>query len=137
MNALRKAVDTIFKRNDEGYPIPTEDLEMAKPQQIPPSIEMTDAAGHPQTAEVDLTDSEGAIRKSSLSAAFEEEDENEGGPFSGREFKNPLEALFPNFQWPCGMTNFHVSLIVGVIGFFIFWLGLLLRIYLPHDYFSS
>ena len=161
MNVLKRAVDSVLKRNENGYPIPTEDLEMAKQQQqqpqlqpqTPPSIEMTDETGNPQTAEVDLTESDdpGLIRKSSLSAAFEadhvdeeeeeEEEEEESekeGPFSAeRGFKNPFETLFPNFQWPFGLTNFHVSLIVGVIGFFIFWLGLLLRIYLPHDYFSS
>ena len=38
-----------------------------------------------------------------------------------------------NVRWPCGMTNFHVSLCVGVMGFCVFWLILLLRIYLPES----
>jgi len=33
---------------------------------------------------------------------------------------------------PCGLTRFHFSLCFGLVGFVIFWLGLLLRIYLPH-----
>jgi len=32
---------------------------------------------------------------------------------------------------PCGLTRFHFSLCFGIIGFIIFWTGLLLRIYLP------
>ena len=32
---------------------------------------------------------------------------------------------------PCGLTRFHFSLCFGIVGFVIFWLGLLLRIYLP------
>ncbi|TRY73352.1 hypothetical protein TCAL_06991 [Tigriopus californicus] len=39
-------------------------------------------------------------------------------------------------KWPCGMTNFHFSLCIGVVGFAIFWLLLLLRIYLPEEYFQ-
>ena len=38
------------------------------------------------------------------------------------------------FKMPCGMTNFHLSLCIGIFGFFVFWVGLLLRIYLPEDY---
>lgn len=33
---------------------------------------------------------------------------------------------------PCGLTRFHFSLCFGLVGFVIFWLGLLLRIYLPN-----
>ena len=33
---------------------------------------------------------------------------------------------------PCGLTRFHFSLCFGMVGFVVFWLGLLLRIYLPH-----
>jgi len=33
---------------------------------------------------------------------------------------------------PCGLTRFHFSLCFGMIGFVVFWVGLLLRIYLPH-----
>ncbi len=37
--------------------------------------------------------------------------------------------------WPCkGMTDFHFSLMVGVIVFLIFWILLLLRIYMPELY---
>ena len=32
---------------------------------------------------------------------------------------------------PCGLTRFHFSLCFGMVGFVVFWLGLLLRIYLP------
>ena len=39
-------------------------------------------------------------------------------------------------QWPCGLTNFHFSLCFGMVGFTVFWTGLLLRIYLPHEYFT-
>jgi len=39
-------------------------------------------------------------------------------------------------RWPCGLTNFHFSLCFGMVGFTVFWTGLLLRIYLPHEYFS-
>ena len=43
-----------------------------------------------------------------------------------------------NVEWPCReMTNFHCYLIIGLTGFFIFWLLLLLRIYLPDDYFHD
>ena len=38
-------------------------------------------------------------------------------------------------HWPCGLTNFHFSLCFGLVGFAVFWTGLLLRIYLPHKYF--
>lgn len=38
-------------------------------------------------------------------------------------------------SWPCGLTNFHFSLCFGLVGFAVFWTGLLLRIYLPHEYF--
>lgn len=38
------------------------------------------------------------------------------------------------FKMPCGMTNFHLSLCIGIFGFFVFWVALLLRIYLPEDY---
>jgi len=41
-----------------------------------------------------------------------------------------------NLPWPCGMTNFHFSLCVGCICFLIFWVLLLLRIYLPSEYFE-
>jgi len=41
-----------------------------------------------------------------------------------------------NMPWPCGMTNFHFSLCVGCICFLIFWVLLLLRIYLPSEYFE-
>ncbi|XP_040569992.1 uncharacterized protein [Lepeophtheirus salmonis] len=37
---------------------------------------------------------------------------------------------------PCGLTNFHLSLFFGMIGFILFWLVLLLRIYLPVNYFG-
>ena len=40
------------------------------------------------------------------------------------------------FHWPCGMTNFHCSLIIGIAGFVVFWVLLLLRIYLPDEYFE-
>lgn len=56
----------------------------------------------------------------------------------GREGNNPHSAcnyiMGTGVLWPWGMTNFHFSLCVGVIGFFIFWLVLLLRIYLPDEY---
>jgi len=39
-------------------------------------------------------------------------------------------------RWPCGLTNFHFSLCFGMVGFTVFWTGLLLRIYLPHEYFT-
>jgi len=39
-------------------------------------------------------------------------------------------------RWPCGLTNFHFSLCFGMVGFAVFWTGLLLRIYLPHEYFA-
>ena len=34
---------------------------------------------------------------------------------------------------PCGLTRFHFSLFFGMVGFVVFWLGLLLKIYL-RDY---
>ncbi len=40
-------------------------------------------------------------------------------------------------EWPWGMSNFHFSLCVGCICFCIFWLILLLRIYLPDEYWFS
>jgi hypothetical protein len=33
---------------------------------------------------------------------------------------------------PCNLTRFHLSFVFGIIGFIIFWVILLLRIYLPH-----
>ncbi len=35
---------------------------------------------------------------------------------------------------PCGLTRFHFSLAFGMLGFFAFWLGLLLKIYLPKSW---
>ena len=35
---------------------------------------------------------------------------------------------------PCGLTRFHFSLCFGMVGFVVFWLGLLLRIYLPRGF---
>ena len=61
-------------------------------------------------------------------------------PDLGSSHNNPGHSSACNYVmgtgliWPWGMTNFHFSLCVGVIGFFIFWLVLLLRIYLPDEY---
>ena len=49
---------------------------------------------------------------------------------------NIQEYLNGDRRWPCGLTNFHFSLCFGMVGFTVFWTGLLLRIYLPHEYFS-
>lgn len=37
----------------------------------------------------------------------------------------------------CGVTNFHISMVLGMIGFFLFWATILLRIYLPEEYFGE
>jgi hypothetical protein len=50
--------------------------------------------------------------------------------------KFSLPMAVERFNWPCGMTNFHCYLLVGIFFFFVFWLLLLLRIYLPGDYFD-
>ena len=39
-------------------------------------------------------------------------------------------------KYLCGLTNFQVTFILGMMGFILFWLGLLLRIYLPDEFFS-
>ena len=50
--------------------------------------------------------------------------------------QNFRDYLSGDRRWPCGLTNFHFSLCFGMVGFTVFWTGLLLRIYLPHEYFS-
>ena len=50
--------------------------------------------------------------------------------------QNFHDYLSGDRRWPCGLTNFHFSLCFGMVGFTVFWTGLLLRIYLPHEYFS-
>jgi hypothetical protein len=39
-------------------------------------------------------------------------------------------------KYLCGLSNFQVTFILGMMGFILFWLGLLLRIYLPDEFFS-
>lgn len=57
----------------------------------------------------------------------------ESGKFSLEKLR---DFTFP--EWPCrDMTNFHCYLLFGLICFFIFWLLLLLRIYLPDTYFHG
>ena len=56
---------------------------------------------------------------------------------TGQTFGQTLHDYMSGDQrWPCGLTNFHFSLCFGMVGFTVFWTGLLLRIYLPHEYFS-
>ena len=50
--------------------------------------------------------------------------------------QNFRDYLSGDRRMPCGLTNFHFSLCFGMVGFTVFWTGLLLRIYLPHEYFS-
>ncbi len=115
-------------------------LEM---RQKPPSIEMTDEDGKrielEELKEAFLKAGNAEIRSASLASedsrcldmeAFNAEDVESTRP----KWLRWLPSV--TFEWPCGLSNFHVSLIVGVAGFFVFWLGLLLRIYLPHEYFT-
>jgi len=37
----------------------------------------------------------------------------------------------------CGLSHFQVNFILGMIGFILFWMGLLLRIYLPEEFFTQ
>ena len=53
-----------------------------------------------------------------------------------RNLENFQDYFSGDRRWPCGLTNFHFSLCFGMVGFTVFWTGLLLRIYLPHEYFS-
>lgn len=46
-------------------------------------------------------------------------------------------SVLAGAKLPCGMTRFHLSLLCGMIGFVIFWVGLLLRIYMPHDFWGK
>ena len=69
--------------------------------------------------------------------------EEGGGLDVATATKSPLPSAsetggddVPEARLICGLTNFHYTLFFGMVGFFLFWLGLLLRIYLPHEYFS-
>ena len=61
-------------------------------------------------------------------------------PKPSNRFRNNRQRLQDyingNRRWPCGVTNFHFTLCLGMVGFTVFWTGLLLRIYLPSEYFS-
>ena len=85
-------------------------------------------AGKEDAVAVDMP----ATKEEAAAAAADsisDEDEDEGrGRGSGHH------VLGTSALWPWGMTNFHFSLCVGVVGFLIFWLVLLLRIYLPDKY---
>ena len=61
-----------------------------------------------------------------------------GGQFGGEKFGDSSEnvsrtSVFSD-HLPCGLTRFHFSLCFGMVGFVVFWLGLLLRIYLPRGF---
>lgn len=75
-----------------------------------------------------------------LPGAILEEDleyANYGPPVVKQELANSemgsdsRTSVFSDYL-PCGLTRFHFSLCFGLVGFVIFWLGLLLRIYLPN-----
>ena len=61
-----------------------------------------------------------------------------GSQFGGEKFGDSSEnvsrtSVFSD-HLPCGLTRFHFSLCFGMVGFVVFWLGLLLRIYLPRGF---
>jgi len=94
----------------------------------------------PAILEVDLTDrSRSSSRPPPSSSSYNPPPlpsfHRRGGHRNSRKFS--LGNL-SNISWPCrDMTNFHCYLMMGLIAFFIFWLLLLLRIYLPSDYFED
>lgn len=117
--------------DDDGANSATEDQHFLGHASSPAHSHTTSTA---ETADTPLKG--GAKSTDSISTA-------EGGgvqPLSAKskaEFirqKNPFKES--GLKWPCGLTNFHFSLIIGIAGFFIFWLLLLLRIYLPGEYFA-
>ena len=77
------------------------------------------------------------ISEQQLPGAIPEEDCEIGPHIVKQELAESLAgsesrtSVFSDYL-PCGLTRFHFSLCFGLVGFVIFWLGLLLRIYLPN-----
>ncbi len=99
-------------------------------------------------AAVEPRGDEGAPASSSLPttklelAVEEEEEEEEGGRGDGGHrhhrghrghHHHSNHVMGTSLSWPFGITNFHFGLCVGIVGFLVFWLVLLLRIYLPEE----
>jgi len=78
------------------------------------------------------------VRGGHLPGAIPEDLEIGGPPVVKQELRDDTSSdsgsrtsVFSDYL-PCGLTRFHFSLCFGMVGFVVFWLGLLLRIYLPH-----
>lgn len=114
-------------------------LEQGRTTTASQSLEMTASSSSPcrkvptisgshETTEYDFRQLPGAIDLGHLPS---------GPPvIIKQEFENNSDSdsrtsVFSD-RLPCGLTRFHFSLCFGMVGFVVFWLGLLLRIYLPH-----